>query len=118
MLAFIIMSVFVFIIVQFYLKSHRTETVEKLRGAADSRDSQDSNARKIPETENQIEGKSWPELNGPFNRNDPGEGGIAVSITAGEELLKNKAYAEYGFNQYVSDKISLHRSLPDPRSPL
>ena len=57
----------------------------------------------------------WPELNGPFNPSDPGEGGLALATKPEEEMLKNKAYAEYGFNQFISDKISLHRSLPDPR---
>lgn len=62
--------------------------------------------------------KLWPDLNGPFDPRDPGEGGIAVQTKPEEEKLKNMAYAEYGFNQYISDKISLHRSLPDSRSPL
>ena len=62
--------------------------------------------------------KAWPDLNGNFNPSDPGEGGVAVVTKEEEERLKNMAYAEYGFNQFVSDKISLHRSLPDTRSPL
>ena len=60
----------------------------------------------------------WPDLNGPFDPSAPGEGGVAVVTKPEEEMLKNKAYAEYGFNQFVSDKISLHRSLKDSRSPL
>ena len=62
--------------------------------------------------------RTWPDLNGHFNPSDPGEGGIAVATKPEEEKLKNMAYAEYGFNQFISDKISLHRSLPDTRSPL
>jgi len=60
----------------------------------------------------------WPDLNGHFNPSDPGEGGVAVATTSEEIKLQNMAYAEYGFNQFISDKISLHRSLPDTRSPL
>ena len=57
----------------------------------------------------------WDEPNGLFNPIDPGEKGMPV-ITYPYELVNiTKAYADYGFNQYVSDKISLHRSLPDPR---
>ena len=62
--------------------------------------------------------QTWPDLNGNFNPSDPGEGGIAVATKPEDEKLKNMAYAEYGFNQFISDKISLHRSLPDTRSPL
>lgn len=62
--------------------------------------------------------RTWPDLNGDFNPSDPGEGGVAVATNPEEDKLKNMAYAEYGFNQFVSDKISLHRSLPDTRSPL
>ncbi len=60
----------------------------------------------------------WPELNGAFDPSDPGEGGVATNTKPEEEMLKNKAYAEYGFNQFISDKISLHRSLSDPRFPM
>ena len=60
----------------------------------------------------------WPDLNGHFNPSDPGEGGVAVATKSEEIKLQNMAYAEYGFNQFISDKISLHRSLPDTRSTL
>ena len=46
---------------------------------------------------------------------NPGEKGIPVRIMANESSVIQKAYKEYGFNQYVSDKISLHRSVPDIR---
>ena len=57
----------------------------------------------------------WDEPSGSFNPSDPGEGGKPVVTKSYEESLKNEAYAQYGFNQFISDKISLHRSLSDPR---
>lgn len=58
----------------------------------------------------------WREPNGPFQPQDPGEKGVAVRYDAKkDERFVNHAYQEYGFNQFVSDKISLHRSIPDPR---
>ena len=47
--------------------------------------------------------------------NGPGQGGKSVPISADENQKIQEAYNEYGFNQYVSDKISLHRSVPDIR---
>ena len=47
--------------------------------------------------------------------NGPGQGGKSVPITADESKKIQEAYNEYGFNQYVSDQVSLHRSVPDVR---
>lgn len=51
-------------------------------------------------------------------RNGPGENGEPVKTLPAEESKKDEAYSEYGFNQYISDKISLERSITDTRSPL
>ena len=47
----------------------------------------------------------------------PGENGEPVDTKPEETGEKDKAYSLYGFNQYISDKISLARSLPDTRHP-
>lgn len=58
----------------------------------------------------------WYEPSGEFNVNDPGEGGLPITLNGKDEKVKaEQSYSQYGFNQYVSDKISLHRSLEDVR---
>lgn len=57
----------------------------------------------------------WDEPNGPSNPGGPGEGGVGVKTSPQEYGDVEHSYSLYGFNQYVSDKISLHRSLSDPR---
>lgn len=47
--------------------------------------------------------------------NGPGERGRPVVTSDEEKELRNKAYGDYGFNQFVSDKISLNRTIPDTR---
>ncbi|XP_035709571.1 putative polypeptide N-acetylgalactosaminyltransferase 9 [Folsomia candida] len=50
----------------------------------------------------------------------PGEYGrpvVDLILTKEEELLKEDLYNKYGYNQFVSEKISTHRSLPDFRDP-
>ncbi|KAL4222594.1 Ricin-type beta-trefoil [Mactra antiquata] len=55
-------------------------------------------------------------------RNGPGEMGIGVDVNR-EKLTKeqqadyDKGWNDHAFNRYVSDMISLHRSLPDVRDP-
>ena len=49
-----------------------------------------------------------------------GEKGAAVKIdkeqlTEEQRLVYDKGWKKNAFNQYVSDMISLHRTLPDPR---
>lgn len=56
----------------------------------------------------------------PVDPKAPGESGSAVTITEksleGMELKKfKKGWQENAFNQYVSDVVSVHRSLPDFR---
>ena len=54
----------------------------------------------------------------PNNPDDPGEGGKPVKIENPEASVKkliDEGWQKNAFNQYVSDMISVHRSLPDPR---
>ena len=45
----------------------------------------------------------------------PGEQGNPVTTSSEDNDERNKAYRNYGFNQFVSDKISLNRTIPDTR---
>ena len=48
--------------------------------------------------------------------NGPGEGGKAVIVEEAEKKNEKGGYNKYAFNEYVSHKISLVRSIPDTRS--
>lgn len=48
--------------------------------------------------------------------NGPGENGQPVTYEDWENKIVLRSIKEYSFNQYISDKISLDRSIPDLRS--
>ena len=50
-----------------------------------------------------------------FQQNGPGENGAGVVTNVGEQQLVADGWKMASFNQYVSDKISLERSVPDTR---
>ena len=45
----------------------------------------------------------------------PGSNGEPVQTDPINNVDKDRAYAEFGFNQFISDKISLDRTLRDTR---
>ena len=47
--------------------------------------------------------------------NGPGENGKGVTTRPREKALVDQGWKEAQFNQYVSDKISFERSVPDTR---
>ena len=49
--------------------------------------------------------------------NGPGEYGKAVVVPQGEKKNEKEGYNKYAFNEFVSQKISLVRFIPDTRSP-
>lgn len=50
-----------------------------------------------------------------INNIGPGEQGSAVILSHAEEKKKQDLYKVNGFNAYVSDKISLNRTIKDIR---
>ncbi|XP_072031622.1 N-acetylgalactosaminyltransferase 7-like [Amphiura filiformis] len=53
----------------------------------------------------------------PPPREGPGENGVPVKTRSDEAAKVEEKIREYGFNQYVSDLISLDRNIPDLRNP-
>lgn len=76
---------------------------------------------KPPLGSNEIEGKGpamQAVLAAPRNPDGPGELGRPVvlsGLTSEQEKRVKKGWDQNAFNQYISDMISLHRSLPDVR---
>lgn len=72
-----------------------------------------------PDNDNDHEEKEslieWDEPKFKSDPNSPGERGAPVKILAQDSAKIKESYDQYGFNQYISDKISLHRSVPDIR---
>lgn len=62
--------------------------------------------------------KFWTPEKKKEYRSGPGANGEPVKTKPADETKKQESYTEYGFNQYVSDKISLERSIVDTRNPL
>lgn len=46
-----------------------------------------------------------------------GEGGVPVHLSSKEQKLADEVFHTAAFNVYLSDRISLNRSVPDPRNP-
>lgn len=46
-----------------------------------------------------------------------GENGAPVILPKKEQILADKLFNDAAFNVYLSDRISVNRSVPDPRNP-
>jgi len=51
-----------------------------------------------------------------FELDDPGEDGDPVWTTSDEQQQVEQSWRDYSFNDHASAKISLERSIPDPRN--
>lgn len=62
---------------------------------------------------------SLSNINIPFMKVTPGlgEGGVPVHLPPKEQALADEVFNSAAFNVYLSDRISLNRSVPDPRNP-
>lgn len=80
-----------------------------------------SNGDNLPTYSEEVIGKTllvddfWVPEKGYPKENGPGENGEAVETEPNEATRRDQAYREYGFNQFISDKISLNRTIPDTR---
>lgn len=73
---------------------------------------------KEPDVGNDIGNDAGGYLLPPREPNGPGEMGKPVkltNLTAEQQKLVKLGWKNNAFNQYISDMISLHRTLPDPR---
>ncbi|KAI8777617.1 polypeptide N-acetylgalactosaminyltransferase 5 [Biomphalaria glabrata] len=58
---------------------------------------------------------TFPYFNDAINASGPGEGGVAVkiqNIPAQDKAQYDEGWQKNSFNEYISEKISIHRSLP------
>ena len=53
-----------------------------------------------------------------YNPKGLGENGTAVIVPAHNKNDSQNLFNRNHFNQWISDRISLHRTLPDPRHPM
>ena len=66
------------------------------------------------------EKKDWhdyKQMVGEEGRQGPGEGGIAMYFSENETELNSQIFQANGYNAFLSDKISVNRSVPKCRHP-
>ena len=89
-----------------------------INGQKDEDDDDELEEEEKPEEEKDEEDYGEPQVRPPVDPNAPGEMGKPVVITkpdAATKKLIDAGWTENAYNTYVSDLISLHRSLPDQR---
>ena len=69
----------------------------------------------IPDPNQLIDWHNWTQIQQERERVGPGEQGKPVQITPEEEAHHSDLFRSNGFSGWASDKISVHRSLPDIR---
>jgi polypeptide N-acetylgalactosaminyltransferase len=98
-----------------------TNAPSKESGGGDETKEEPANERKEEEEEKERrrqEANNRPVLAMPYDPDAPGEMGKPVKVEKPDKDTKKKiddGWQDNAFNQYVSDMISVHRRLPDPR---
>jgi len=64
-----------------------------------------------------VDWHNWTQIKLDSERVGPGEQGKPVQVSSAEEKSHQDLFRANGFSGWVSDKISLHRAIPDIRHP-
>jgi len=69
-----------------------------------------------PDPERLMDWHNWTQVQMEGERVGPGEQGKPVQVTAEEERKHSDLFRSNGFSGWASDKISVHRAIPDIRN--
>lgn len=80
-------------------------------------DTSDQSKRKEEDDENAQDAAVIPAPSEPVGPGELGKPVVLKNLTEGQQKLVNVGWENNAFNQYISDIISVNRSLPDVRDP-
>lgn len=87
--------------------------IKQARSAQSANDKQENPAKtRKGEKERPIFQPTLPQNHKPAA---PGENGRAVDVPKEYQQMSEELFQKHHFNQWASDRISVHRTLPDPR---